>query len=405
MDCGLINMIYSHSRLACFEQCPKKFEYKYVQKIAIPEKVSIEAFMGKVVHSTLEKLFRDLQHTKKNELPELLAYYEKLWNEGWSDEIAINKEGLTKEHYLELGKKCVANFYEKNHPFRKGKVLGIEQQITLDLGGDGRHRLTGYIDLLVEAGENHFQIHDYKTYGKLPEQAKMEEDEQLAIYQMWVQQEFPEAKEVDLIWHYVVFQREGVSHRTGKELEEVKKRLIGLINRIESTQRYQTNTGPLCDYCSYKGICPAWAHGEALAKLGPQEYKKEDGVRLADEYATLYYENRALLEKMENEMDALKTQIFAYAKQHGYDVVQGTGHRLKLRAMERLKFPSKGSRERALLDGLIKKHNFWAEVSELDTFKLGHYLQEGIFDKNAEKELEKYVQKTETRAIYVSKLG
>ncbi|HLC79830.1 MAG TPA: PD-(D/E)XK nuclease family protein [archaeon] len=397
-------MIYSHSRLACFEQCPKKFEYKYIQRIVIPEKVSIEAFMGKAVHSTLEKLFRDLQHTKKNSLHELLAYYEKIWNEDWNDEIAINKEGLTKEHYFELGKKCVTNFYEKNHPFEKGKVLGIEQKITLDLNGDGKHKLTGYIDLFMEAGKNHFQIHDYKTYGKLPEQSKIEKDEQLAIYQMWVEKEFPEAKKVDLIWHYVVFQREGISHRNKAELEKIKKRLIGLINKIESTEHYQTNSGPLCSYCSYKPICPAWAHGQELKKLEPKQYSQEEGVKLADAYAKVYQEKKALMEKIENEMDSLKAQIFDYAKQHGYEVVQGTTHTLKLKSTERLKFPSKGSKERTQLDDLIKKHNFWMEVSELDTHKMGHYLQEGIFDKNAEKELKKYIDKTETKMIFVSKL-
>ena len=56
-----------------------------------------------------------------------------------------------------------------------------------------------------------------------------------------------------------------------------------------------------------------------------------------------------------------------------------------------------------MLDDLIKKHNFWMEVSELDTFKLGHYINDGLFEKNAEKELKKYVQKTETKMIFVSK--
>ena len=397
-------MIYSHSRLACFEQCPKKFEYKYIQRIVIPEKVSVEAFMGKVVHSVLEKLFRDLQHTKKNSLQELLAYYEKIWNEGWSDDIAINKEGLTKEHYFELGKKCVANFYEKNHPFDRGKVLGIEQKITLDLSGDGKHKLTGYIDLLMQPGKNHFQIQDYKTYGKLPEQSKMEKDEQLAIYQMWVQKEFPEAKKVDLIWHYVVFQREGVSHRTAKQLEKTRKRIVGLINRIESTERYETKPSPLCSYCSYKQICPAWAHGQELKKLEPRKYSEEEGVKLADAYTKVYNEKKTLMEKIENEMESLKAQIFDYAKQHGYEVVQGTTHQLKLKVSEKTKFPAKNSEERSHLEELLKKHNLWAELSELDTTKLGHTLEEGEIDQKMAKEVKKYLEKTETKTIYVSKL-
>ena len=49
--------IYSHSRLACFENCPKQFHYRYVLKIP-SESESIEAFLGKRVHEVLERLHR-----------------------------------------------------------------------------------------------------------------------------------------------------------------------------------------------------------------------------------------------------------------------------------------------------------------------------------------------------------
>ena len=36
--------VYSHSRLSSFESCPKKFEYRYLQRI-VPETESIEEFL------------------------------------------------------------------------------------------------------------------------------------------------------------------------------------------------------------------------------------------------------------------------------------------------------------------------------------------------------------------------
>ena len=173
-------MIYSPSRLKCFENCPKQFEFKYIQKLKVKEKQSIEAFMGKVVHATLEKLFRDLQHTKQDSLDDLLAYYETVWKKDWEDEIVINKD-FAAGHYFELGKKCVRNFFEQNHPFDQGKVIGIEQHVLLNLDNDDKYKLQGYIDLLKQTGKNQFQVHDYKTYSKLPEQSKIDEDQQLAI--------------------------------------------------------------------------------------------------------------------------------------------------------------------------------------------------------------------------------
>ena len=50
-----VPQIYSHSRLATFEDCPKRFEYRYVLKIPTDTE-GIEAFVGKRVHEVLERL-------------------------------------------------------------------------------------------------------------------------------------------------------------------------------------------------------------------------------------------------------------------------------------------------------------------------------------------------------------
>ena len=41
--------IYSHSRLSTFENCRKKFEFRYVLKLP-EDSEGIEAFVGKRVH-------------------------------------------------------------------------------------------------------------------------------------------------------------------------------------------------------------------------------------------------------------------------------------------------------------------------------------------------------------------
>ena len=396
-------MVYSFSRLNCFESCPKKFEFKYIQRLKVPERQSIEQFMGKKVHDTLEKLFKDLQHTKKNSLEDLLEYFEKIWKEDWRESIFVTKEGLSVENYLELGKKCITNFYKKNHPFQKGKVLGIEKKISLDLNDDKKYKLNGYIDLLVQVEKNHFQIHDYKTYQNLSDQEKMNEDKQLAIYQLWVEKEFPEAKKIDLIWHFVVFDREGISHRNKKQLEQTKKWLIGLINRIKSVEQFETKPGALCNYCEFKSVCPAWMHEELIKKLPPKQFKQEEGIQLADDYAKAFRKKQELLQKIGQELEKLKQEIFEYASQHKFDVVLGTDCRLRIKTLEKLRFPAKNSKEREKLEQLIKKHNLWGELTELNISKLYHLLEDGSIDKKISKELKKFAQKYETKSIYIGK--
>ena len=47
--------VYSHSRLSSFENCPRQFYYRYVERVPI-ETESVEAFVGKRVHEVLERL-------------------------------------------------------------------------------------------------------------------------------------------------------------------------------------------------------------------------------------------------------------------------------------------------------------------------------------------------------------
>jgi putative RecB family exonuclease len=60
--------IYSHSRLRCFEQCPARFKFQYIDKVETEEEQSVEAFLGSRVHETLEKLYRDMLHQKHDTL-------------------------------------------------------------------------------------------------------------------------------------------------------------------------------------------------------------------------------------------------------------------------------------------------------------------------------------------------
>ena len=53
--------IYSHSRLSTFEQCPQKYEYRYIKRIPPDFDQSIEAFLGNMVHDTLEWIYKPLE--------------------------------------------------------------------------------------------------------------------------------------------------------------------------------------------------------------------------------------------------------------------------------------------------------------------------------------------------------
>jgi len=50
---------YSHSRLSTFEDCPRRYYYRYIARLVVEEEEGIEGFLGSLVHEALEKLYRD----------------------------------------------------------------------------------------------------------------------------------------------------------------------------------------------------------------------------------------------------------------------------------------------------------------------------------------------------------
>jgi hypothetical protein len=88
-----------------FKNCPRKFKYNYIEKPEITRLQSIEAFMGTMVHESLEKLYTDAKFSKLNSLEEILLFYNELWDKKYSPETTeIIRKDFTSDSYKKLGK-------------------------------------------------------------------------------------------------------------------------------------------------------------------------------------------------------------------------------------------------------------------------------------------------------------
>ena len=260
--------VYSHSRLSTFEKCRLQYRYRYIDRIK-RDTQSIEAFMGNRVHDALERLYRDLLASKRPSLDEILAHYHRTWEADYSDKITIVKTDLTPEHYRKTGEECLVKFYRGHDPFDDGQTLGLEEKVTLTLDEAGRYELQGYIDRLVRREQGVYEIHDYKTSGgRLPSDADLRADRQLTLYQMAVEKRFPDAREIRLVWHYLVYDRTKTSARTPGEIEKHRRQTIRLIDTIEGTTAFPPHESVLCRWCEYRDICPIFAvpDGPAIGK-------------------------------------------------------------------------------------------------------------------------------------------
>ena len=260
--------LYSHSRLSTYEKCPLQYRYRYLDKIK-RDTQSIEAFLGNRVHETLEKLYRELLASRTPSLDELLAQYHKSWDGRFSDKITIVKTEFGPDHYRDIGVACLTKFYRSQHPFDDGTTLGLEERVTLALDAEGRYQLQGYIDRLVRQEGGVLEIHDYKTSsGRPPSESDLRKDRQLTIYRMAVAKRFPEAREIRLVWHYLVSGQTFRSDRTPEEIERQRRQMIGLIDTIEAAKEFPAKVSALCDWCEYRAICPKFAAPDPPARPG-----------------------------------------------------------------------------------------------------------------------------------------
>ena len=246
--------IYSHSRLRTFEHCPLKFKFRYIDKLPA-EAMSIESFLGKITHESLEWLYTEV---KKNNLPtisELINYYSEKWAEKYEPEILIVRKDFTTKDYFNKGVEFLLNYYMKHKPF-DDNTLEIEKRIEIDLNGDGKFKLQGFIDRLSHnLKNNEYEIHDYKTANSLPTRDKIENDKQLALYSIAIRELIEENKKIALIWHYLAHNIKIVSRRTSQQIEQLRQETIELIKKIESTTEFPSRKTILCNWCEYKSIC------------------------------------------------------------------------------------------------------------------------------------------------------
>ena len=390
---------FSNSRLGTYEQCPLKYKYQYIDKIKIEEAKTVEAFMGSCVHEALEKLYRDLKLQKRNTLEELLKYYNSLWAKNWSGEIKIVRKEFTAENYRKTGEKCIVDYYNKYAPFKE-RVLGIETVEYVNLDPEGQFKWNVRMDRLDYAGDGKYEIHDYKTAGFLPKQEQADEDRQLALYSLWVKENFNDARSIELIWHYLAFDRELRSERTAEQLRTLREETLKTVKKIVNAEEFPAKETNLCNWCEYQSMCPKWAHLFKVEALPPKEFKEEDGVRLVDELSVLSEQKRDLEERI----DAIKQDLIAYAKQIGVEVVFGSGKKATVSISKDIEYPAKHLEERAELINLLKQEGLWGDVEDLDLVALKKIVHNREWSDDVLNKLKPYQEEKTTATVRLANL-
>ncbi len=245
---------YSFSQLAAYKSCPLQYKFNFILKIPVEEKYNF--VFGKVMHNTLKdffaltitdngsqkSLFGEEKKTKPS-LESLLDLYEKNWkDDGY-------KSKKDREEYYKKGKEICKGFYERLEQDGWPKVIFVEKNFNVKIGGYSLHGGIDRIDLLPDGT---VEIIDYKT-GAPKQKLDTSYKKQLMIYQLATEQSL--GLKVSRLTNYYLEDNSTLSFTAKeKDLEKLSLEIITQIQEIQK-QNFQAKPSLLCKYCDFRGIC------------------------------------------------------------------------------------------------------------------------------------------------------
>jgi putative RecB family exonuclease len=244
------------SKVTAFTNCPLAFRFSQIERR--PEPPSPSSVKGALVHSALEGLF--WHHPPGARSPEsAAAELGHAWDALQDDDefVQLELEPATADAFLADARTLVDNYFlleDPNEAHTVGVELGVETMV------DGM-RLRGIIDRLDVAPDGSLIVVDYKT-GRAPSE-RFERGSMGGVqtYALLCESLLGRAPaEVRLL-----YLRQPIAISTAASEQTIRgqrKRAIAVWTAIEracDAEDFRPHVGPLCDYCSFKPSCPAFA--------------------------------------------------------------------------------------------------------------------------------------------------
>lgn len=244
-------MLVSHTRLNLFRQCPKAYEYQYIQCVP-PAFSTIETHMGGAVHRTLEWLYGEYRDGAAPESDEVRGHYTDTWHNEDLAQARVVKVGCSVGDYFREGLEMTLAYVEHTFRHDRSTTLQLEYAFDVELAEGVRYR--GVIDRMARMPDGVLGLIDYKTGRQVPHPAV---DRQLRSYAWYVFLQLPQEKEIELCYEDL---RRGRALRTRvlrEDAGEVATELRCEVQKIRTTRHFIAVPSRLCAWCGYHPQCGA----------------------------------------------------------------------------------------------------------------------------------------------------
>ncbi len=394
--------MYSFSQIQLFTDCPRKYQFRYIDKIEKEFESSADLILGHSVHATLENLYNKVNIFIIPSIDDVVKDFHEIWNkelaEATKEKQLQMKWDNKLEDYVRRGEVYIRSYYEKYAPFKDVKVIGTEIQLIFDLDGQWQKKFRWYVDRIDKEGDI-FIINDYKTGKKLPPEQKEEYIEQLTLYGLGVQQKYAKYfKKLKARLFYLHFDLVDEREITDTNIQTVVKKYSDLIEKVEhkkfsynmwdkkSFEPVQSNN---CNYCEYKSICPLRAHMKYDDEVVWGELGEKTIKGLVDEYVTL-----ARTESdAKGQKETIKEILIDYLEKKWLLKLFGNTGKISASQLTNISI-----KDKIKLRDVLDKLWLLNEAMEIDRFAVQRFVKEG---KLPIEKAEWSIEKSESRSLRV----
>lgn len=205
---------FSPNMLKTFETCPKKYYFKYIEKISVPQKSNLFE-KGKKVHALANYYLRGDDISKMGK--------------------ALNSEELKLWEILKQNE-----FFNKTY---------VNSEYNLSCKVDN-YWIGGRLDALMKDDKNYY-ILDYKT-GSIPKNP--EYDYQTITYLLCASKMYGD--NIKFVYIDLKNNQNSIINFNSTKAQEYEKRITDICNKITNTQfSEEIEHSKICDFCEYKKIC------------------------------------------------------------------------------------------------------------------------------------------------------
>jgi RecB family exonuclease len=319
---GYRNDYLSVSRLKTFENCPRQFRLKYIDRVHpakendLAEHYNEPSTFGSLLHLVLERTYRHF-------VEQGLA--------GRVDDVTISRfyrdsfeefPDLSGADLFAEGIELIRAYFRRYPVLDSKEVLAVEQKFEFPLGV---FTVMGFIDRIDKLDHETIRIVDYKSNRMLFSHEETETDIQLSTYGLACRDLYPWAKKIEYRFEMLRHDTLLSTERSDQALKDAADYLVVLGRRTEEAHDYPARLNTLCGWCDVRSFCgeyqDAMKEGHAITDEIPIDFEE-----LSKERARV----DALAKLFKDRKDTIDREMKARIKAADAEELSGAGWKYKL---------------------------------------------------------------------------